>query len=278
MRIFDCSVLFVSTLVMHACGSSPATPAEPAGVLTTTTNADSTRTVTRRLNGSLEGRTLVHYPNGTIESIFYFQRNKAEGIQRRFYPSGRLASWQQMHQGLPHGGSYEFAPSGALTEIAHYANGQHLGRNLLFYARPRNQVAQYIDYTQGDGREWKSRFVRYDTLGRVVERWGFLTVWAAHDTVALGDSLTLYLRERYPKHPFMQVVIGDYDAQFRLRDSASLGSIAGRGHAATLQLPATRRGRQIARGYFADVTESTAAGAGAVAGQRMYFAYPYFVR
>lgn len=274
-------VFLWGALVLAACGPRPTNPKKSAAVVEISTNEDGTRTFARKINGLLEGRTIVRRATGQIEDILYFHRDSAEGVQRRFYSNGRPATWQQMHRGYPHGESYGFLENGALASIEHFAVGQRLGRSLLFYVKPRNQVYQYTDFVLGDGHEWKARYVEYDTLGQVVARYGFPEVWAERDTVALGDSLTLYLRERFPKHSLMKVVIGNYDAQFHLHDSASLKSLQGRGHAATLRLPTTRCGQQIVRGYLEDSQQKEirrADGSASVQGQRLYFAHPYFVQ
>lgn len=251
------------------------------GNIETTLNPDSTTTIAHKVNGKLEGRALTYWPSGVLAGISYLHEDQLEGIQRRFYENGKLAEWLQYHRSKLNGGSYEFFESGAPASITHYANGQRNGYYVLFYEHPRGHARTYIDFVVGDGQEWKNRYVAYDPQGNVTEQFGFPQVYATHDTILLKEALTLHLRVQHPKHPSVLAVIGDYDEQFRVRDTTSLRSMAGRAHAVTVRIFATRRGRQVARGYLSDfknIGPQLADGSATVKGQRLYFSYPYFVR
>ncbi|HEX8507232.1 MAG TPA: hypothetical protein VF630_17850 [Hymenobacter sp.] len=269
------------TLVGPACNPEPTSPAVVPALVKTVRNADGTTTVSHMVDGMREGRTLVYLPNGEIGDILYFHRDKAAGIERRFYDSGQLMSWEQARGGFPHGKSYRFHETGGLKDVAQFIKGKHTGRYLLFYEQPRNRLYKRIDFVIGEGEEWPARYVVYDTLGRVTERYGYLEAKAERDTVSSTDSLTLHLRVRYPQFPLVLAVVGNYDAQFRLRDSASVRLVRGRDHAVTVRIPATQRGAQVVRGYLSDFREI---GPGpskrtvTTEEQRLYFAYPYFVR
>ena len=269
-------------LLLSACDAAPnKPPTGPVATVEVTTNADSTRTVARKVNGMLEGRTLVYRTSGAIAAVLYFHRDSAEGIQRLFHPNGQLMSWQQVHRGQRHGKSYDFLANGALLHIEHFNRGQRTGRNKWFYEHPRNQLHTEVELLTVAGKEWQNGYAEYDTLGRLVARTGFPQAHAESDTVSLGDSLTLQLRVPYPEHPLVAVVTGDFDAEFRLRNPASLRRQMGRNHATTIRVPAVRRGWQVARGYLADFQESKPGSSSrrhGGSGQRLYFAYPYFVR
>ena len=274
IRIFTlrCSVLLL------AC--DPTVPVEHASTKTTT-NAAGERTVTRVVNGVTEGRTLAYWPIGVLKGILYFHHDSLEGIQRYFYANGRLAVWQQAHRGSSHGKAYGFLENGQLDYIKQFVNGQQLGPQLLFYPRPPCHLHIRTEFIEVNGEGWQNSYAEYDTLGRVVEGAGFPRARAVRDTVALGDSLTLHLWIRYPERPDMMVVLGNFDAQFRLRDSTGVRLIPGRNHAATVQVPATQRGRQVLRGYLSDyraMGPKPQKGKTAVEEQRRYFVYSYFVR
>lgn len=268
------------TILLPACEPT-STDSSPTEIVETTLNPDSTTTVARKVNGKLEGRALTYWPSGVLAGISYLHEDQLEGIQRRFHKNGKLAEWLQYHRSKLEGKSYEFFESGAPASVTHYANGQRKGCHVLFYEQPRDQVRVYVDFVIGDGHEWKNRYVAYDPKGNITERFGFPRAYATLDTIPLGDSLTLHLRVQHPKHSSVLAVIGDYDEQFRLRDSASLRSIQGKAHTATARIPATQRGQQIVRGYLSDFKEigvPRTDGSVTVKGQRLYFAYPYFVR
>ena len=267
--------------LLPACGPSPATDSErPVPSVETIVDAEGTRTVARKVQGVSEGRTLVYLPTDSIGDIFYFHQGKLEGPQRRFYSNGKLARWQQYHQNRLHGISYLFYESGRVASIGHYSNGQRTGVAMQFDDRPNSPITEYIEYVIGEGRQWKTRFIRFDAKGHIVERWGFLHISSPRDTLNLGDTLTLNLQERYPRHEYIAVVTGNFDEQFSLRDSTDMGRIVGRGYAAILHLPATKRGPQVARGYLEDFQPGgkQADGAVMVHGQRLYFTHSYFVR
>lgn len=270
-----------ASLLLSACDAGPNNaPAGPVATIEVTNNADSTRTVARKVNDLLEGRTLVYRTPGAIAAILYFHRDSSEGIQRSFYPNGRLARWQQMHRGQPHGKSYDFLANGALTHIEHFNRGRRTGRNRWFYDHPRNQLHTEVELLTVAGKEWQNGYAEYDTLGRLTARTGFPWAHAERDTISSGDSLTLHLRVPYPEHPLVAVVTGDFDAEFRLHDPSSLRRQMGRNHALILHVPATQRGRQVVRGYLADFQEFKPGSPShwRDSGQRLYFAYPYFVR
>jgi hypothetical protein len=267
-------------LLLAACNASPNPAAKPIITIEVANNADSTRTVARKVNGLLEGRTLVYQPTGEIAAILYFHRDSSEGIQRSFYPNGRLMRWQKTHHGQPHGDSYDFLANGNLAHIEHFNLGQRVGCNLWFYDDPRNQLHTEVELLTVAGKEWQNGYAEYDSLGQVVVRTGFLWAHAERDTIALGDSLTLRLRIRYPEHPLVAVVTADFDADFRLHDPTSLRRQMGRNHALTLRVPAQQRGQQVVRGYVADFQETKPGSPNHRhdGGRRLYFAYHYFVQ
>ena len=271
-------------LLLSACGT-PSTAPKVAAVEEVTSNADGTRTVARKVNGLLEGRSIVYQRTGEIAGIFYFHQDKAVGTQYRFYPNGHLADWRQMAQGHAQGDSYGFLENGALATVERFEDGLRTGRNLLFYPHPVNKLHKLIEFVPVEGKEFQNGYLEYDTLGRVVAHSGFPQVRAERDTVALGDSLALQMSIKYPSYEHIAASIGIFDAQFRLRDSASFRLVPGRGRAVTMRLPATQRGQQVARGYLTDFRgqmpgEKPEPGSKShkSAGQRFYFAYPYFVR
>ena len=272
--------ILLSSMWLLSCG-----PVSPVVQPTTevTTNAAGERTVTRLVNGLAEGRTLVYRPTGTLRGIFYFQRDSLEGVQRHFYANGRLEVWEQAHRGRANGKAYGFLENGRLDYIKQFVNGQQLGRQLLFYPQPPGRLHKRTAFIAVKGEAWQNGYVEYDPVGRVVAhtRFGFPQARAAQDTVALGDSLTLHLWLPYPERPGLMVTLGDFDEQFRLRDSTAVRRIAGRHHAATVRVPAAQHGWQVVRGYLSDyrVTDfHPRKGKVAVDEQRLYFAYPYFVR
>ena len=224
---------------------------------------------------------MLYYSSGQLHAILHYQHDTLEGVQRWFYENGTPKTIQTTHQGKLAGRVYEFSEEGQLLALYASNNGNNEGPYFEFYQQPRGCLRGRANFVIVDNREQPTGYVRYDTLGRVTDRWGFARVRAAHDTVALGDSLTLHLGVRYPKEPHVLAALGDFDAAFRLRDASSLRVIYGRHHQVTVRVPARQRGAHVARGYLSDYKLDPAERRAGVTGaleRQIYFAYPYYVR
>ena len=277
LRVLSC---LVSTALACTPRHEPAA-AEPAGIRQESRDADGTRKVWYEVNGRLHGRVIVYQPNGIIGAIFHFQHGLQAGPQYRFYPTGRPLLREQARDGALQGPSYRFYPSGRVELIRHLSNGKRMGAYREFYDLPGSPPLLISRLAVVNGKTRTNGYIVYDSLGRVTDRWGFARVRAAHDTVALGDSLTLHLGVRYPKEPHVLAALGDFDAAFRLRDASSLRVIYGRHHQVTVRVPARQRGAHVARGYLSDYKLDPAERRAGVTGaleRQIYFAYPYYVR
>ncbi|MDJ0367935.1 hypothetical protein QMK33_22565 [Hymenobacter sp. H14-R3] len=187
---------------------------------------------------------------------------------------------EEAHRGKLNGFSCGFTPHGRVGFTRYMVDGLRVGPYRLYYDGPPPRLHVAIDFLVVAGKEHQNYYEARDSLGRLLARTGRLRVQADRDTVALGDSLVLRLRVEHPQHPLAGVSVGGYDAAFVLRDSAAERRAPAPQHALTLRWPTATRGAQVLRGFMTDFDEGKTKVRKATPGQgnRMYFAYPYFVR
>ena len=274
-------ILAACYLLVASCGPLDNRDRTPSTKVEVVPGADGGYKLVHLVNGRPEGRITLFRPDGSIGAIFYLHNDSLQGVQRHFYPDGKLKLWEEAEHDRLHGRSYKWYPNGNLATIRQMQAGLRTGRFLEYYAAPTNQLRTRAEYVVVDGKEWENGYILYDSLGRITDCWGFPQVYADHDTIALGDSLTLHLRVRSPKEPLVLAAIGPFDEQFRLHDSDKLRVIYGQNHQVTISVPVSQRGPQVARGYLADYKPDPKEQQKGVTGtleRQMYFAYPYYVR
>ncbi|MCB2377408.1 hypothetical protein LGH70_07440 [Hymenobacter sp. BT635] len=248
-----------------------------------TRDADGTRKVTREVDGLLDGRTIVYQPNGVIGALFYFRGGRLHGKQYRFYPSGKPMLLENAQDGQLEGKSYKFYESGRIAMIRQMVRGKRSGRYLEFYDSANKKPKLYSQLVVVDGKEHTNGYILYDSLGRVQDRWGFLQVSAAQDTIRLGQTLALRLQVRFPKEAYVLANVYGYDSLYRLVAPQEKVTVLGDNHVVMLTIQPPGRGRAEVRGYVADYKaaqelQENQRNTTVTDERRIYFTYPYYVR
>jgi len=278
------SLLVCTVWGLVSCNSnSDSKPFAQSTKIKETHEPNGTRKVMHQVDGLLHGRTIVYQPNGAIGAIYYFRRDSLNGTQYRFYPSGKLMMWEQARNGQLEGNSYKFYESGHLAMIRHTVGGKRSGRYLEFYDTPHGQIRVYSQLVLVDGKEHDNGYIFYDSLGRVQDRWGFLRLNANHDTITLGQTLTLRLQIMFPKEKHVLASVYGYDSLYRVTRPQERVAVLGDNHEVTLNIEPPQRGMTEVRGYVADYRadrplKANKSNSSITQERRIYFSYPYYVR
>lgn len=262
-------------LWMVAC-SSPS--ASQPGVVEVVQKPSGETEIKRKLNGQLHGRNLSFYPNGNVQAILYYKMGRLHGTQRTFHPNGPVRAITPFRHDTVVGTAYEFYPNGKPAIIQQLFNGLRNGSYRRYYQSPW-RLRQRAEYVLVNGYEHQNGTAEYDSTGRLLRRWGFVRLRADHDTLRLGQTLTLTVRLLHPERPRVLARVYGFDHQFRSVNQQDEVLVLGRGDSVTLRIQPIEAGADTVSGYIADYEAVIVPGKGKRNKERpAYFAYPYYVR
>ena len=236
------------------------------------------RTETRPLNDSMS-IFLVYFKNGKIRDSMMVLNGYLSGTATHFFENGKLRQRWTWNNGLPNGPSTTFYESGNLMDVLSYKDSIPVGNFVKYFDSPGKRIMYSANNVSLNGSKWVNWYVKYDSSGKIIRSSPAIKRILASSRVQLGDSLKLTFEILYPEYQKTKVYFGDYDDEFRLKDTSSLKGAYGTKDQISIFAPARTLGKHTIRGVLENykVLDSLKSGLTKTEGKMIYWKYDYEV-
>ncbi len=201
------------------------------------------------------------------------------GSATHFYENGKLRQVWTWKDGLPNGPSKVFYESGNVMDVLSYKDSIPLGNFVNYFDSPYKRIRYSANNVSVNGKKWVNWYIRYDSLGKIIGTSPGIRRMLAPKHVIIGDSLKISFDIQYPEYPKTKVYYGDYDDEFRLRDTSSIKGAYGSKDRVEIFVPASTLCKQSIRGVLENykVLDSLKSGLTKSEGKMIYWKYDFEV-
>lgn len=224
------------------------------------------------INGTCE----EYYLNGELKSKSNWVNDTLNGLATIFYENGKIQQKVPWVKGKIHGVLLVYHQNGKLKQKSEYKNGLLNGRTELFYMN--GSIEKIQEWVYAEGYNFANTRKEYDSLGNLTFQDHYPIITPIMDSVTLGEDYKIKIELKNPVHEKMTVLIGDFDENYRLKDSLSIDTIRSNGFIAEYSFKPKKEGTNILRGCIIDYKERKNAGRGKNTWlQNYYFEYQFYV-
>jgi hypothetical protein len=208
------------------------------------------------LNGAWHGKRVRFYPSGKVETISYFKDGLNEGEMIDYYENGQVEGRIMYKNNLLQGPAKYYYPNGKLEVEAHYKNDIEVGW-VKYYREDGSLSAMdhhVINLYEPNGRKELSQVIKFDKHGRIMKDSSYyVSVSNNCNELQLNDTCFLTVTLEKPKlKESMQLLIGGYDAFFKLVEPSQQDTIIGEDFKAMYRFVAKKKGLNVIRGRVDD--------------------------
>jgi hypothetical protein len=159
-----------------------------------------------------------YYNNGKLkEEIEMSKDSVPHGNWKQYFESGVLKSRFSYVDGIKNGTAELYYPSGNLLEAGTYHDKKRVGKVLFYGDFPGRPIVAETNYVIVRGKEFPNNVIEYDTAGNIIRRTPQIVMDQKKDSLLITMT--------YPELRYMNVVTGDFDSLYALRDERSLDTV-----------------------------------------------------
>lgn len=135
-----------------------------------------------------QNKTMEHYNNGKIKSIYSLQNNKIEGLVTDYFENGEISRKAYYRDGLPDGPEFMYYPSGSLKILSTNVNGLPTGTSISYFET--GELKEILNIKNGIAFGQVKNFYRNGTLKGEIEIYGdSITYSVRYDESGIASSI-----------------------------------------------------------------------------------------
>jgi len=175
-------------------------------------------------------------------------RNKNQKFEYNYFENGELKSYISDKE-EKFGVEVLFNDNHHLELVGHFANNRPLGYVSYYYKNQQIGLRQYITI---DDEAYINQYWGFDECGNIDRNFSnFFSISASSDTVSVNQEWEIEIKLDCPYYKKnMNVVFGDYNENYELRDSSSLETVEGKNFEVKHKFLFPSKGIKIVRGYI----------------------------
>lgn len=177
----------------------------------------------------------------------------------------------------------EYYNNGNIKYKGRLQDGKKIGEHLTYHPHDSGAVKKKVKYKIKDGKEIITFKEELDTEGLVLVSSKIvnkeLLFIPNTDTVQLGDTLSVIIKLKNPKHDFADVFIGDYNKNLELKGKNAIRFAGDRNHQVEIKFQTEKQGTNMLKGYISDYTiKPVNDSIGVTVQEDQYFEYLFYVK
>lgn len=186
--------------------------------------------------GIRNGREIVYYENGEIETKSHWKNDSLDGQYLEFNEDGTLVREATFRNGKPYGSMVNFNEKGAISRV----------------------VQLYLN----EAGTIQNQGIDFDDLGNVVlkDNYSFFVIKEKSDSIRLGEEYIATIKIINSRYDSTLIKIGNYDENFGpkdisygLKDSTDYHAFSSEKPEVTIRYKPTKKGEQVIRGWVVNL-------------------------
>lgn len=117
------------------------------------------------LNDKYEGRLILYYKNGNIESISNWEKGVQNGLSLHYYKNGNIKDSAYIVNDIPHGEFVQYYINGLLKKEGNYIDGKFYGKSYDYNSSGELTVVNNLSNNR------PTSYLRYNQDNKTSEKW-----------------------------------------------------------------------------------------------------------
>lgn len=165
-----------------------------------------------------QNELVERYPNGTIKSIWYFQKDTLDGRKEIFWENGNRNFVMNYQNGEPNGEFIAYYENGCIARRGQFRNGKLHGVHQKYFSSPCGKIEQEEYIMNPEGRHYYFYIKSFNVNGDLISYKRFLIIEL--DRYVRKEAVFKYVGE--DSYDSMEIVAGDFTEGFAVKPNSEI--------------------------------------------------------